>query len=142
MEALGVAASIIAVTTIALQSAKAVYTTVNGIKNGPKEVKDLASALTDLSYILEQVAEISNLFGDTDRIDLSGLKKVMDECVRTLADFRKQLEKLDVLSDEGSLEKARRRVKLAVQKEDFRRMWVTVRHYISVFGTHLSVIGR
>lgn len=66
MGPLGVAASIIAVTTIALQSTKAVYATVNGIKNGPQEVNDLASAVKHFSNILEQVAEISKGFSDID----------------------------------------------------------------------------
>lgn len=142
MEALGGAASIITVTSLALQSAKAVYATVNGIRNGPKEINDLASALNHLSHILEQVTEISNSFCDTDRTDLSGLRKAMEECARSLADFRKQVEKLDVLPDEGKLGKVWKMVKVVLEKEDFRRMCVTVDHYISVFGTHLSLIGR
>lgn len=142
MEALGGAASIITVTSIALRSAKAVYATVNGIRNGPKEINGLASALNHLSHILEQMAKISNSFGDTDGTDLSGLNKVMEECARSLADFRKRVEKLDVLPDERKLGKAWKRAKIVLEKEDFRRMWVTVDHYISVFGTHLSLIGR
>lgn len=87
MEPLGVAASIIAVTTIALQSTKAVYATVNGIKNGPKEVNDLASAVEHLTHILEQVAEISNGFIDMDGTDPSGLERAVEECAQSLADF-------------------------------------------------------
>lgn len=105
MEPLGVAASIIAVTTIALQSTKAIYATVNGNKNGPKEVNDLASAVKHLSHILAQVAEISNGFSDTDRTDLSGLERAMEECAQSLADFRNQVKKLDVLPNERKLGK-------------------------------------
>lgn len=142
MEPLGVAASIIAVTTIALQSTKAVYATVNGIKNGPQEVNDLASAVKHLSHILEQVAEISKGFSDMDETDLYGLEKAMEECAQSLAEFRKQVKKLDVLPDERKLEKVKKRVKCVIQKGDLRRMWETVNHYINLFGTHLSLIGR
>lgn len=142
MEPLGVAASIIAVTTIALQSAKGVYATVNGIKSGPKEVNDLASAVKHLSHILEQMAEISNVFSDMDGTDLSGIERAMEECAQSLADFRKQVKKLDVLPDERKLGKVWKRVKSVIQKEDFRRMRETVNNYINVFGTHLSLIGR
>lgn len=79
MELLGVVAIIIAVTTITLQSAKAVYATVNGIKNGPKEANNLASAVKQLSYILKQVAEISNRFRYMDGTDLFELERVMKE---------------------------------------------------------------
>lgn len=77
MDLLGVAASTFAVTTIALQSAKAVYATVNGIKSGPKEVNDVAFVVKHLSHILEQVTEISNGFSDVDGTDLSGLEGAM-----------------------------------------------------------------
>lgn len=142
MEPLGVAASIIAVTTIALQSAKAVYAAVNGIKNGPKEANDLASAMKHLTHILEQVAEISNGFSNMDGTDIYGLERAMEECAQSLAEFRKQVKKLDVLPDERKLGKVRKRLKSVIQKEDFRRMWETVNHYINIFGTHLSLIGR
>lgn len=142
MEALGPVASIVAVTTIALQSAKAFYKTVNGVKNGPKEFNDLASAVNHLSYILEKVNETCNMLGDPDGTDLSGLLRVMDECGQTLVDFRKQLEKLDVSSDKRRLGKTWKRMKLVIQKGDFRGMRESVQHYIAVIGTHLSIIGR
>ena len=142
MEAFGGVTSVIAVTTIALQSSKAVYATINGFKNGRKEVKNLASALNCLSHILEQVTEISNTFSGMDGTDITGLEQVMKECARNLADFRKQVEKLGVSSDERKIGKAWKRVKTVMQEEDFRKMRVTVDYFINVFGTHLSLIGR
>lgn len=93
MERLGAAASIIAVIAIALQSTKAVYATVNGTKNGSKEVNDLKSTIliprlsTFPIYVLQQVAKISNPFPDIDGTDLSGLRRAMEECAQILADF-------------------------------------------------------
>ncbi len=139
MEPLSVAASNIAVTTIALQSTKAVYATVNGIKNGPKEVNDLVSAVKHSSHILEQVAEI---ISDIDGTGLSGLERAMEECAQSLADFRNQVKDLDVLPDERKLGKVWKRVNSVIQKEDFRRMSKTMNHYVNIFGTHLSLIGR
>ena len=128
MEALGGAASSITVATIALQSAKAVYAIVNGIKRGPKEVNDLASAVKRLSYILEQVTETSNMFSDMDGTDFSGLERAMEECAQSLADFQKRVENLDVLPDERKRGKIWKSIKSVIQKEDYRRMWETVNH--------------
>lgn len=48
MEAIGSGASLLTFITFALQSAKNVYNTVSSIRDGPKEVQNLASALEDL----------------------------------------------------------------------------------------------
>lgn len=66
----------------------------------------------------------------------------MEECAQSLADFLNQVKKLDVLPDERKLGKVWKGVKSVIQKEGFRRMWETVNHYINIFGTHLSLIGR
>lgn len=51
--------------------------------------------------------------------------------------FRQQAEKLDVLPDERKIGKVWKRVKLVINKEDFRRMCASVDHFINVFATHL-----
>lgn len=56
----------------------------------------------------------------------------MEECAQSLAEFPRQVKKLDVLHDERKLEKVKKRVKCVIQKGDFRRMWETVNHYINL----------
>lgn len=51
MEVVGSGASLLAFITLALQFTKTVYKTVCSIRDGPKEVQNLASAL-DLQNIL------------------------------------------------------------------------------------------
>lgn len=142
MEALGAVGSVFAVTTVALQSSRVVYETISGIKNGPKEVKELASGVQQLCHILEQVTEISKKAVDRDAKNIFELQGVIDQCRQNIDDFQKQFENFEVSSDERRLGKAWKRVKLVVQKEDFRRMRITVTHYINVLGVHLDLIGR
>lgn len=141
MEALSLVASVFAVTTVALQSAKAIYETVSGIKNGPKEVRDLASAVQQLCHILDQVSDASGQMGDRDAQKLCALQDVIDQCRRKLDEFQKQFDKLETCPDEKKLDRAWKKVKLVAKKEDFRKMGATVAHYISVLGVHLGLLG-
>ncbi len=142
MESFGIAASVFTVATVALQSASIIHETICGIKNGPKEVNELALAVQQLCHILRQVTEISKTFGDRDAQNIVELQNAIDQCRRNLDDFRKQFEKIEVLPNEKRVGKAWKRVKLVVQKGDFRRMWEKVNYYVSVLGTHLGLIGR
>lgn len=142
MEAIGAGASIIAITTVALQSSRAVYETISGIKNGPDEVKELASEVQQLCHLLRQVTEISSKMDDRDAISISELQTVIGQCRQNLDGFQKQFDKLKVSSNDRRLSKAWKRVKLVVKKEDFQRMWRTVSHYVNILGRHLDLIGR
>ena len=142
MEAVGAGASIIAVTTVALQSSRVIYETISGIKNGPEEVKELASEVQQLCHLLRQVTEISKKIDDRDVTSASELQSVIEQCRQNLDDFQKQFDKLEVSSNERRLIRAWKRVKLVVKKEDFQKMWRTVSHYVNILGRHLDLIGR
>ena len=119
---MGAVASIITVANVALQSSRVVYETISGIKNGPDEVKELASELQQLCYLLRQVTEISDKMDDRDATNISELQVVIGQCRQTLDSFQKQCDKLGVSSNDGRLSTAWKRVKLVVKKEDFQRM--------------------
>lgn len=142
MEALGTVASIIAVTTVALRSSTTVYETIRGIKNGPEEVKELASEVQQLCHLLRQVAKMSKKIDDRDGTSMSELQSVIDKCRQNLDDFHKRFDKFEISSNERKLTKAWTRAKLVVQKEDFRRMSRIVSHYVNVLGVHVNLIGR
>lgn len=116
MEPLGSAVSIITVVTIALQSAKAIYGTMNGIRNGPKEVKYLASVVNELYHMIGQVTEMGIRISDDDSNTISELRRMNKECSETLDDGQNQLRKLKVLPGEGKFGKAWKSVKLIIQR--------------------------
>lgn len=142
MEVVGAGASILAIATVALQSSRVVYETISGIKNGPHEVKELASEVQQLCHLLRQVTEISDKMDDRDATSVSELQAVIDQCRQNLDDFQKQCDKLEVSSNDRRLSRAWKRVKLVIKKEDFQRMWRTVSHYVNILGRHLDLIGR
>lgn len=139
---MGAVASIIAVSTAALQSSRVVYETISGIKNAPDEVKELASGVQQLCHLLRQVTEMSDKMDDRDATSISELQIVMDQCRQNLDRFQKKCDKLAISSTDGKLSMAWKRVKLVVKKEDFQRMWRTVSHYHNILGRHLDLIGR
>ena len=88
MEALGGAASVFTLTSVAIQSAKTIFETVNGIKNGPEEVKDLTFKVDHLCRTLEHVLEISRKIYNMDGEDVSELQRLMDRCRQDLYDSK------------------------------------------------------
>lgn len=119
MEPVGGADSIITVATIALKSAKVIYGTKNGIRNGPKEVKYLASAVNELYHIIGQATEIDNKISDDDSNTIPEPRRMIKECSENLDNCQNQLKKLEVLPDEGKFGRAWKSVKLIIQKDDF-----------------------
>lgn len=142
MEALGATTSVFAITTVALQSSKIIYETVRGIKNGPKEVKELALEVQQLGQILEQVTEVSKKNSDRNAKNIFELQGVIDRCRQNLDDFQKKFEKFEISSEGRKLGKAWKRVKHVVQREDFRRMGRTTNYYVNTLGVYLILIGR
>lgn len=142
MEVISSGASITAIVAVALQSTKVIYNTITGIRDGPREIRQLASALDDLHHILKQLEEINTEIESTTAYGLSELKRLIGECSKDLDDFELQLEKLQEKPNEKNLGKTWKRVKTVLRKEDFRKMWDVIHHHIPILKTQLSLFGR
>ena len=142
MEALGVSASVTAIITIAIQSAKALSETINSIRHGPQEVQQLVVAVDDLHRVLKQLAEVTKDRDDTDRGSLDGLRRLTQRCISDLTGFQTQLGKLNVTEAEGRLGRAWKGVKSIIKRDDMRRMWVVVHHHVQGFGLQLDIVSR
>ena len=97
MEGLGVAASVIAVVTIGLKSAKSVYQILCNVKGGPKAVQKLAAATDNLSKLLEQTTSLAQqakeIVGEHDAKFFEALSPLLSECVEELKLIEGKLSK-------------------------------------------------
>ncbi|KAH8592635.1 hypothetical protein B0O99DRAFT_597076 [Bisporella sp. PMI_857] len=88
---LSVAASIIAVTTVALQSVHVLSATIDNIKDAPNDVTSIRADLKAVEAVLRQL-DIS-LQGGTLQIALSDqIKPALENCFRVCATFQKLLD--------------------------------------------------
>ncbi|KAF8241495.1 hypothetical protein K440DRAFT_642216 [Wilcoxina mikolae CBS 423.85] len=136
MAALGIAASIIAVITAALQSAKVIHQILSGIKDGPHHVVELSTKVNDSQAILKQLQNF-----DRSRNVFDELKKSIVPCADDLAVFETKLAKLQNTPGEGRWVRIRKGVGIVLREGDFLSMHRKISHYIKVLGVQVGIVG-
>jgi hypothetical protein len=142
MDGVSAAASIVALVTVALQSASAIHAVVSGIRNGPEQVSQLILALESLNGVLQQLSRLQTIRQDGSREDLSDLENLMGSCVKDINRFRRMLAKLQHVPADKTLGRAWKQVKPILHKEEFREMRQTIHDYISRLNLQLNIIQR
>ena len=142
MEVVGVAASFIAVVTIALQSTKIIYETVAAIKDGPAAVQRLTAATEKLQHLLRQLDRLGthaeDILGQVDCEFLDGLQALVIECASELDGIRTNLKKFCKAPSEDLMDKTKRVARVIFPEKDFDKMRDTINFYIVLFGAHLN----
>jgi hypothetical protein len=141
MEAIAAASSITALLTIAVQSAKIIYDTVVNIRNGPSQLRGLATAVDDLHRMLKQVADIrveeesrAGSSGDT-----SGLKVSIKNCAEDLLAVQREIGKLQAVPQDNHLGRTWKQAKSILAKDDIRRLWSIVNHQTVALSLQLNI---
>jgi hypothetical protein len=142
MDGVSAAASIIALVTVALQSASAIHAVVSGIRDGPEQVSQLILALEGLNGVLQQLSRLQALRQDGNREDLSDLENLMGSCVKDIDRFRRMLAKLQHVHADKTLGRAWKQVKSILHKEEFREMRQTMNDYVSRLNLQLNIVQR
>jgi hypothetical protein len=142
MDGVSAAASIVALLTAALQSASAIHAVVSGIRDGPKEVSQLVSALNDLNRELQQLSNIQASRQDGGAEDVSDLGQLVDSCVRDVDRFRRRLAEMQHVSADKTLGRALKQFKLILHKGEFQKMWQTIRDHKEGLSLQLNILQR
>jgi hypothetical protein len=141
MEVIAAASSITALLTIAVQSAKIIYDTVVNIRNGPSQLRGLATAVDDLHRMLKQVADIR--IEEESRADRSGdtggLKASIKNCAEDLLAVQREIGKLQAVPQDNHLGRTWKQVKSILAKDDFRRLWSIVNHQTVALSLQLNI---
>jgi hypothetical protein len=141
MEVIAAASSIPALLTISVQSAKIIYDTVVNIRNGPSQLRGLATAVDDLHRMLKQVADIR--IEEESRADRSGdtggLKASIKNCAEDLLAVQREIGKLQAVPQDNHLGRTWKQVKSILAKDDFRRLWSIVNHQTIALSLQLNI---
>jgi hypothetical protein len=99
MAEIGLAASVIAVATLAYTSTKALYSTINEIHKAPKTLQQLGADLDVLQTLLESLS--AEIKGKTDVQLSDGIKECLKEikpplggCAKACDEFKTKLSKI------------------------------------------------
>jgi Fungal N-terminal domain of STAND proteins len=136
-----VAASIITVIALGVQSSKFIYETVSGIKGGPATAQKLVKAAQDLSKLLEQFKElagrVTETLGEHDAQFFEDSKPLLCDCVKELQYIRETLSKFIRSSDLPFWNN----VRTYLHEKDFDKMWNSIHYYVQSLGTQLLHAG-
>ena len=146
MEPVSTLASLASIITFALQSAKTIYETIEGIRDGPIEVQRLGSATDVLRQLLVQLDELT-VQGSQHGYDVADaisqpLRAQIKRCSTDLLDITGMISKTRVEVEDEILTKSWKRIKTFLREKDFRKMWKIVQYHVEVLGLHLSIVSR
>jgi hypothetical protein len=141
MEVIAASSSVAALLTIALQSAKVIHDTVVAIRNGPSQIRNLATAVDDLHRMHKQLAEISveevSSAGRSE--DTGGLKASIKKCALDLLAAQGKISKLQAVPQDSNLGRTWKQAKLILAKDDIIQLWSTVNHHIVALSLQLNI---
>lgn len=128
------AASVITIISLALSSTRNIYTTVSSFKNAPKIVQQIASYLSHLSNVLQQLRTCNDSLYLV--ADLQGLIK---KCAQDLENFERKIAKLSSSTD-NCAERLWKNVKATLQVKDLDRMSALLQQHVTVLSLQLKLI--
>jgi predicted nuclease with TOPRIM domain len=138
MEALGATASIIAIVTAALHSAKTIRDILSGIKDGPTHVRELEAKTEDLRGLLKQLRNLENRQSGAEFDELRASAR---RCAVDLHEFGEKLAKLQNVPGDRRWAKVRNGVKSMLREDDFVCMGRKLSHYVDFFTAQLGILG-
>ena len=142
MDGISAAASILTIVTVALQSASYVNAIVTGIKDGPKQARELASAIGDLDRVLQQLSRLKILREEENGCNLSEFKRLILKCADDVKGFGRTLINSQHLLGDKKLSKAWKQVRSSLKQSDFQQMSRIVNHHFTTLELQLSLLQR
>lgn len=140
MDAISGGAGVIAFITIALQSTKIIYKAISNIKDGPREIRQIASAVSNLQVVLTQLSNcpaVKSADSETDLVEISRLIKI---CTEDLSHYERDIRKIQISPDDKKAGKAWKKINTVLRKKDIQEMWKEVNHHVTTLGLQLNII--
>ena len=140
MDAVGSTASILALVGFALQSTKTIYQTISGIKNGPEQVQQLASAVHNLQLVLTQISTCRAVKLVGPETNLKVITDLIEACHKNVSRYENELTKVQISLNDKKAGKAWKKIKTVLQENDLRRMWTEVNNHVAALGLQLNLL--
>lgn len=138
MEAVGAAASLVALVTVTIQSAKIIHDTLKGIQDATSNVKRCVTAAAQLHSLLSRFT----LDGDTAQDEDEKLKELLGDCTQELERIEGYLKKLHRVSDKSRWKNLWTRAKAGLAEKEIGKWSTLIDHYANILGAHLGFLHR
>lgn len=133
-------ASLMTLIVLALQSIKFIYETVSGIRDGPKQIQELAAEIKALEAILSQL-ESSSIVGEgAGHPSYTEIKQLIINCCEDVSRYEELLKKLEPSDSEKKLGLLWRRVKTVLKEKDIQRLLNAIQRYVGKLGMNFNLL--
>jgi hypothetical protein len=139
MDGLSAAASIIAVVTIAIQTASVLCTTISAIKDVPKEFQNLARSIAGLQRVLEEVRKLQSKPEYAQVI--RNLEYPVHSCRIDLANFNAKIARTIDVVQKGKVAALWSNFLNVVKEKQIRAFWDAINNHYGQLCTHLAIAG-
>jgi Fungal N-terminal domain of STAND proteins len=140
MDPISAGASVLAFVGVALSATKATYQVVSGIKNGPQQVLQIASAVQNLQSVLAQLSSCRAIREADAQTDLNSLTSLVQACIRDLSGYEESLKSLRIFANEKKTGKALKWLKSFLREKDLLRMKEDISRYVADLGIQLHLL--
>ena len=140
------AASLTTLIVITLQSAKFVYQSINGIKDGPSIITNSTKSIKTLEDLLQQLLELIRRSEQHrkyhDATSWGLLEEKISQCSKDLKEVSGKLKTLGPSDAKNRVDKAWKRIKLSLKESFFARLDSLVRNHVAGIELQLQIINR
>ncbi|OAL29584.1 hypothetical protein AYO22_01998 [Fonsecaea multimorphosa] len=138
MEPVSAGASVLAFVGIALQGTKSLYNVLSGFRHATRETASLVAAVGNLRNILIQLRDCRALA--EPNVDLQNVRNLLDACTQDIANFKKDLDKIQYDPTTPKIQKAWKRVRAALTEKQLTAMWHKLNHHCNVLQFQLNLL--
>lgn len=140
------AASLTTLIAFTLQSAKFVYQSIEGIRDGPLFITNSTNSIKQLEGLLQQLLELirrseqHRQYHDATSWNL--LEEKVSHCSKDLKEASGKLKALSPSDANNRVDKAWKRIKLSLKESFFNRLDALVKNHVAEIELQLHIINR
>jgi ABC-type multidrug transport system fused ATPase/permease subunit len=145
MEAVGSAASVVALAVTALQSVKFIYDSIHAIKNGPEKLRKATEAVEHLQRLLEIIKATAERckesLGQADSECVRSIEPLLEQCATDLKVFEDFLRGLKMKTGPQVTNRLSGHFATFLHSKEFKNIHDTLQHHVQLFNSCLSNAG-
>jgi len=148
MEAVGVAANLIAVITLALQATKIAYTTVSSIRNAPNNIQRVSEKIVHIQEILEILRSQANALKSQGNIPNSSLALYTDlsdsvqQCGKDMSEISDSLKPFVYDQHENVTKRLIKRLKTSIKEARIEEIVNRIDTCLALLQTRINISDR
>ena len=147
MDGVSTAASVLGIAGTALKCSQTIYKLLASIKNQPRHIRNLTSAVQNLQLVLSRVTASTAVRFVGDANDLEPLSIVLRSCWEDIHHYEGVIRRITLVHNDSRVGRSWKLVRSVLQEKDLQKMWTELHHHFGMISIcfdllHLSSAQR